>query len=100
MKQKRGQQSLDGFPAERPGVDWDEAGRDAALEGYLPELVGAARGNMGGEEIDFAAPLLEAIEKEVSGDPVYSVNDPALNSDIAVLESKIEDNDLDLSVLT
>lgn len=99
VRERRAQPSLGGLPAEGMGRGMDEMGRAAIEAGYFPDLMGGADTNPDGTVIDEAAVLFDAIQREISGDPTYILNEGP-DGDLVALSDDLARMGVDLSTAT
>lgn len=96
---KNAQLNLDGSEPGLPGLGLDDAARRAVEAGYFPGLLSEVQDGAG-QEADLIPPLLEAIGRELAGDPTFlegeGINDALANLEAALDEAGISldlDND-------
>lgn len=95
--ERTAQPSLTGVDMSGLGRGLDELGRAAIEAGYFPDLMGGADITADGTIIDEAAILLEAIQREVSGEPTF-IQGEGPDADLSELMAELSARGIDLSM--
>lgn len=98
-QERRAQPSMLGLPSEGAGIGMDEMGRRAIEAGYFPDLMGGADIQADGTEVDTAAIILDAIQREVSGERFYPVGQGP-DEGMMALADELSRRGIDLSTMS
>lgn len=94
--ERTSQPSLDGGVSEGRGLGLDELGRAAIEAGYFPDLMGGADTQADGTVVDEAALMLDAIQREISGDPTF-IQGQGPDADMVELMAALSERGIDLA---